>query len=129
MTLRAYLVEDHVAIRDTLISAMEDVVDVTVVGTARTQSEAVAWLQRHPLEWDLLVVDLFLDEGSGLPVVKACAGRRPGQRVVVLSNYAEVAAPDAMSCGADAVFDKMNALDAFFGYIAGGRTSGAGSTV
>lgn len=65
----------------------------------------------------MAIVDLFLRQGSGLGVLAACRTRRPGQKMVVLSNYAT---PDVrMRCaqlGVDAVFDKSNEIDALVDY-------------
>ena len=117
MTTHVFLVEDNLVIRDSLLAAMEDIADMAVVGTAQTEAEALAWLTSNAGHWDLLVVDLFLVEGSGMEVVKACAGRGPAQRVIVLTNYAEVASSRALLRGADAVFDKTTQLDDFLAYV------------
>lgn len=120
MPLSTFLVEDNTLIRHHLIAAMEDEADIRLIGTATTEADAVAWLEAHPDSWDLLVVDLFLQEGSGLGIVKRCGRRRPGQRVVVLTNYATGEIADwARELGADAVFDKAGQLDGFFALCAG----------
>ncbi|KAF1057278.1 MAG: hypothetical protein GAK39_06283 [Variovorax sp.] len=109
MALITFLVEDNKTIRDNLVPALEDLVNAQVVGFAETESEALAWLRAHPAEWQLLIVDLFLKEGSGLGVLAGCKERLPGQRAVVLSNY--VTADIRARCetlGADAVFDKSS---------------------
>lgn len=130
MPLSTFLVEDNPHIRHHLIAAMEDEVDVHLIGTATTEAEAVAWLDANPGAWDLLVVDLFLQEGSGLGIVKRCGKcrpgqRRPGQRVVVLTNYATGEIADwARELGADAVFDKAADLDGFFALCAGLEAEG-----
>lgn len=119
MPLSTFLVEDNPHIRHALIAAMEDEADVHLIGTATTEAEAVAWLDANPGAWDLLVVDLFLQEGSGLGIVKRCGKCRPGQRVVVLTNYATGDIADwARGLGADAVFDKADELDGFFALCA-----------
>ena len=71
----------------------------------------------HPDDWQLLVVDLFLKEGSGLGVLRSCIGRASLQARVVLSNYinADIRAR-CMALAADAVFDKSRELEAFFDY-------------
>jgi len=122
MALLTFLVEDNRTIRDNLIPALEDLVDARVVGIAETETDAVAWLAQHRDEWQLLVVDMFLKEGSGLGVLRACADRGPAQRAVVLSNFinADIRAR-CMSLGADAVFDKSNELELFFDYCTKGR--------
>ncbi|RYD20227.1 MAG: response regulator, partial [Verrucomicrobiaceae bacterium] len=68
--------------------SLEDVADAKVVASSGTENEAVAWLKGNPDLWDLALVDLFLEQGNGLAVVKACRQRRQAQKVVVLSNYA-----------------------------------------
>jgi DNA-binding NarL/FixJ family response regulator len=81
--------------------------------------------QPTPNDWQLLIVDLFLKEGSGLGVLAGCKSRSAGQRVVVLSNYVTVdirARCEAL--GADAVFDKSRDLDAFIEYCNTDRPSG-----
>ena len=84
---------------------------------AETEDEGTQWLSTHAEQWDLAIVDLFLRQGSGLGVLAACRTRRPGQKMVVLSNYAT---PDVrMRCaqlGVDAVFDKSNEIDALVDY-------------
>lgn len=117
MTSRIFLVEDHPDIRDNLSMALEEVAGAEVVGHAQSQPEALHWLAKNVDSWDIAVLDLFLSEGSGIGVVRACSARLPHQRVVVLSNYADVSATDAMAHGADAVFDKAAGLDDFFAYV------------
>ena len=117
MPLSVFLVEDNSLIRDALIPAMEDLVPARVVGIATTEDEAMAWLDARPDDWRLAVVDLFLERGSGLGVVRHCAKRRADQRVVVLTNYASPSALSSASLlGADAVFDKSTELEAFFAF-------------
>ncbi len=90
-----------------------------VVGWADSEASARAWLEAHPDEWDLLIVDIFLTQGSGLGVIKACQRRAPERKLAVLSNYAT---PDmrakCLELGADAVFDKSNEIDALIAFCA-----------
>jgi len=115
--LRTYIVEDNATIRENLIGTLEELASVEAVGVAETEDEGKDWLSTHSDQWDLAIVDLFLRQGSGLGVLAACRTRRPGQKMVVLSNYAT---PDVrMRCaqlGVDAVFDKSNEIDALVDY-------------
>jgi ActR/RegA family two-component response regulator len=121
VSLSTFLVEDNPRIRDTLIAAMQEVVEANFVGFAVAEHEAIAWLETHSDEWQLAVVDLFLAEGNGLRVVDWCKQRRRDQRVVVLTNYATAATKrSAIKLGADAVFDKSTELDAFFDFCVQG---------
>ena len=117
MALITYIVEDSATIRDNLISTLEEIAPVKVVGFAETESEASLWLADHDDDWQLAIVDLFLKEGSGLGVLKGCQNRRTYQKVVVLTNYATADIRQRCAAlGADAVFDKSNELDALFDF-------------
>ena len=115
--LRPYIVEDNATIRENLIGTLEELACVEAVGASATEDEGKEWLTAHSAQWDLAIVDLFLRQGSGLGVLAACRARQPGQKMVVLSNYAT---PDVrMRCaqlGVDAVFDKSNEIDALVDY-------------
>jgi len=115
--LRTYFVEDNVTIRENLIGTLEELASINALGWAETENDAKAWLGRHADQWDLAIVDLFLKQGGGLGVLEACRGRGPGQRVVVLSNYATAdMRKRCTELGADAVFDKSNEIDALVEY-------------
>ncbi|RCW66691.1 response regulator [Pseudorhodoferax soli] len=112
--LVVFLVEDNALIRDNLIVALEELVDMRVVAWAESEESAAEWLREHPDGWQLAVIDLFLRDGSGLGVLQACRARDPRQRAVVLTNYADVdIRAQCLALGADAVFDKSTELDAF----------------
>jgi DNA-binding NarL/FixJ family response regulator len=119
VTTRTYFVEDNATIRDNLVATLRELAQVEPLGYAETESAALEWLALHA-DWQLLVVDLWLRQGSGLGVLRASRQRQPHQRVVVLSNYAT---PDmrkrCAELGADAVFDKSNEIEALVDYCAG----------
>ena len=115
--LRTYIVEDNATIRENLIGALEELASIVPLGWAETENDARRWLTGHDGQWDLAIVDLFLKQGSGLGVIEAARGRREGQRVVVLSNYATADMRERCEhLGADAVFDKSNEIDALVEY-------------
>jgi len=119
-TVRAYIVEDNATIRENLIGTLEELAGVVAVGFSETESQSAEWLQAHRSEWDLVIVDLFLKQGSGLGVIEACRQRDPRQQVVVLTNYAT---PDIRrrceQLGVDAVFDKSTDIDALIDFCIG----------
>lgn len=115
--MRTYIVEDNPTIRENLIGTLEELAGVETVGFSETEQQGSEWLQDHSASWDLAIVDLFLKQGSGLGVIQACRQRAPGQRVVVLTNYAT---PDIRNrchqLGVDAVFDKSTDIDALIDF-------------
>jgi DNA-binding NarL/FixJ family response regulator len=78
-----------------------------VAGSARTEAEAILWLTDHPGGWDLAVLDLVLDQGTGMGViVHAKRSPSPG-KVIVFSDYASPGIEQhCLRLGADAVIAK-----------------------
>lgn len=118
----ALLVEDSPTIREALIPTLRELANVEVIGIAETPEDAIS-IARHQ-HWSLMILDMFLREGSGLNVLMALQQRSAGQRIVVLTNYAT---PDIRSrctaLGANAVFDKSTELEDFFDYCVGFSTA------
>lgn len=115
--LKTFLVEDNPTIRDNLIATLEELARVDAVGTADNEADGKDWLLNNPNKWDLAILDLFLKQGSGLGVLAACKDRKPGQKIVVLSNYATTDIRQRCAqLGVDAVFDKSNEIDALVEY-------------
>ena len=115
--LQAFVVEDNPTIRENLIGTLEELTCVKVKGTSATEDEALAWLDEHPHGWDILIVDLFLKQGSGIHLAQRMNARLPNQKVVVFSNY--VNANIRKRCaqlGVDAVFDKSTEIDSLVDY-------------
>jgi len=115
--LKTFIVEDNATIRENLIGTLEELAGIQVVGMAESESDGTRWLRACADQWSMVIVDLFLKQGSGLGVLSACRERAPHQRVVVLSNYAtsDIRAR-CMQLGADAVFDKSNEIDLLVDY-------------
>jgi two-component system, OmpR family, response regulator len=115
--LKAYVVEDNATIRENLVGTLEELTCVQVAGTSATEDEALAWLDQNTERWDLLIVDLFLKQGSGMHLAQRIARRRPGQKVVVFSNYINAnVRKRCAQLGVDAVFDKSTEIDSLVDY-------------
>lgn len=116
--LAAYIVEDNADIRDGLASALEELTCVRVIGGSGTEQGALQWMASHE-EWDILLVDLFLQGGSGMRLVQQLRRARPGQKIVVFSNYVNASVRKRCAqLGVDAVFDKSTEIDALLDYCA-----------
>jgi two-component system, OmpR family, response regulator len=115
--LQAYVVEDNATIRENLVGTLEELTCVKVAGTSATENEALAWLDQNTERWDILIVDLFLKQGSGMHLAQRIARRRPGQKVVVFSNYINAnVRKRCAQLGVDAVFDKSTEIDSLVDY-------------
>lgn len=110
--LLTFLVEDSLIIREHLLTTLEELVGITPVGFAAREDQASNWLVEHATQWNLAIVDIALQQGTGFGVLQACRKRQPWQKVVVLSNYAgPMVTARCMALGADAVFDKSADID------------------
>ena len=115
--LKTYIVEDSQVIRENLIAALEELVPIVVVGTAEDEASAVDWMNVPGSQFDLVIIDIFLKNGSGLGVLRAMSGLPQKHTVVVLSNYAtQDMRRKCLELGADRVFDKSNEIDALMLY-------------
>lgn len=109
--LRVFLVEDQPLIRDQLTATLEELAPATVCAWSQGQDEAQAWIAAHGAACDLLILDLQLRRGRGMPLI--AVGLRAGLQVAVFSNHADPATRRrCLALGADAVFDKSREIDA-----------------
>ena len=119
MHLQAYIVEDNPTIRENLVGTLEELTSVRVAGMSATEDEAIAWLEANQDRWDLVIVDLFLKQGSGIRLLERITRRRPAQKIVVFSNYINPSVRKRCAqIGVDAVFDKSTEIDALIDYCA-----------
>lgn len=122
--VRAYLVEDNALARERLISVLGELAQVVPVGYADSEQQGREWLEQADGAWDLAIVDLYLRRGTGLGVLRACRGRAPEHKVIVVSNDASAdMRARCLALGADAVFDKSLEIDALVAYC---QSLGAG---
>ena len=138
--LKTFIVEDNKVIYENLVSTLEELANVEVVGHAKDEETAVQWLN-HGERFDLMIVDIFLLSGAALGLnillvtglaramfsgsrfgdfvgsLQAAQDARIAARRVVLTNYAT---PDIRKrcalLGADRVFDKSCELEDLIAY-------------
>jgi DNA-binding NarL/FixJ family response regulator len=109
VTVRVFLVEDMLQVQSVLTDLLASLGDFRLVRAIGTEAEARLWLIEHPGAWDLAIIDLVLDQGSGMGVIPKAreAAALHGGRVVVFSDYASEGIRDhCAKLGADAVFLK-----------------------
>jgi DNA-binding NarL/FixJ family response regulator len=113
VTVRVFLVEDMMQVQGVLADLLASLGDFRLVGASTTEAEARLWLTEHPDGWDLAVIDLVLEQGSGMGVISTArqAGDN-GASVVVFSDYASDGIRNhCLRLGADAVFLKSQMQD------------------
>ena len=129
MALRVYLVEDDDLMKKHLVHTLSSEISVDWVGMAETELEANDWLERNPTGWDIMIVDLFLREGTGTGVLRQCQQHGANQDVVVMTNHP--ISSQVTHCrllGANAVFDKSTELGDLIAYCVGRASHTAART-
>jgi DNA-binding NarL/FixJ family response regulator len=117
--LKAYVVEDNATIRENLIGALEELTCVRVIGNSATEDEGLQWLEQNAQDWDMVIVDLFLQRGSGIRLVQRVHRRSASQKIIVFSNYVNASVRKRCAqLGVDAVFDKSTEIDFLVDYCA-----------
>lgn len=108
MTIRVFLVEDMKQVHAVVSELLSVIGDFRLVNATATEAEAKLWLAEHPGAWDLAIIDLVLDQGTGMSVIppaRDAAG--DGGTIVVFSDYAsDGIRKHCLKLGADAVFLK-----------------------
>jgi DNA-binding NarL/FixJ family response regulator len=118
--LRILLVEDSTLLLRTLSITLQELNNVEVVATARSEESAVRQMRAAPSAYDLIIVDVFLISGSGLGVLRAAKALKMDARVVVLTNYATLdVRKSCVGLGAERVFDKSRQIEDFIAYCGG----------
>lgn len=117
MTLRVFLVEDVLGTQALMKDLFSAVGDIELVGTAQNEGEAKLWLDESPVPWDVAVLDLVLEAGSGFSLITRCKERNPAAKVAVFSSYTTPALGEhCLKMGADAVFNKEDS-EAFLAWV------------
>ena len=128
MALKAYVVEDQPALRESLLEALAEIGGIEGAGWASTEQAALAWLRNPAHHWDIAIIDLVLEPGggTGFGVLQAMRQRPVTQKMVVLTGSADPQVRRRCEeMGADGVFDKAMETEAMLDYcVALARAAG-----
>lgn len=107
--LRVLLIEDSRLLRERLVGMLTVPGVMEVTGTAETESEAKQKIDAN--DYDVLVVDVELKQGSGIAAIRHARqsyADRTQPLIVVLTNYAlPTVRQRCLTAGADHFLDKM----------------------
>jgi DNA-binding NarL/FixJ family response regulator len=103
--IRVMLVDDHALLRAGIRARLAAERDVTVVGEAATDEEAVA--RARTLHPDVVVLDLLLPNRGGCDTIPELLRHSPGARVLVVSSQASTSwVRRALAAGASGYVSK-----------------------
>ncbi len=108
--MRILVVDDHPIVRNGLRGLLNAQADMEVVGEAGDAGETLALAER--LRPDIVLLDLNLPGGGGLPIIRVVKEKVPGARVLVLTMQEDLAVVrDALRAGGSGYLVKK-AVDA-----------------
>lgn len=105
---RILIVDDHAIVREGLKQILAEVDDLTVAGEADCSSCALQMARREP--WDLVLMDIYMPDRSGLETLELLKKEYPGIQVLMLSRHRETQyAVRALKSGAAGYLNKQSA--------------------
>ena len=121
--MNVFVVEDSEAMRESLRNMLSEFHDVKIVGYAADEAGAIE--QINSLLPDVVILDLNLQSGSGIAVLKNVKKHHAGIKVMVLTNCTDEFYVDACKrARADFFFDKsfqfMQVREVFAGWCHAG---------
>ena len=103
--MNVFIVEDSEAMRESLRSMLSEFHDVKIAGYAADETGAIEHI--NALLPDVVILDLNLQSGTGVAVLKNVKKHHPEIKVMVLTNCTDEIYVDACKrANADYFFDK-----------------------
>lgn len=117
LAIRVLIVEDSKPTAQVLCDWLEAMGGFHVVATAASEMDATDWLLHHAGSWDVAILDLMIDGGSGFNLITRARQGSDAAKAVVFSAYATPAiAQRCVQLGATAAFEKSQP-DQFLTYL------------
>jgi len=118
--IRVLVVDDHRIVREGLISLVQEVADICVVGEAENGRQAVDLARKTAP--DVVIMDINMPIMNGIEATRIITGERPQCRVIGLSMHHQSDMEAAMrSAGAVAYLPKDGPSEALIDAVRGGK--------
>jgi DNA-binding NarL/FixJ family response regulator len=85
--MKIVVVDDQTAVRDGLVTILELLPGIDVVGAGADGAEAIELVEQH--QPDVVLMDLRMPRVDGVEATKQVRARSPATQVVVLTTYAD----------------------------------------
>ena len=103
--LKVFIADDSEVVRDRLKELLTEKGDIDVVGASGDAEQAIPAIRR--LNPDVVILDIRMPGGGGMPILKDIKSTSPGRVVIVLTSYPQPQYREAyLTAGADYFFDK-----------------------
>jgi two-component system, NarL family, response regulator DevR len=85
--ISVFLLDDHEIVRRGVRDLLEAEGDITVIGEASTEAEAVARV--HALDPDVAVLDVRLEDGNGIEACRGIRALHPRTACLILTSFSD----------------------------------------
>ena len=85
--ISVFLLDDHEIVRRGVRDLLEAEGDITVIGEASTEAEAVARV--HALDPDVAVLDVRLQDGNGIEACRGIRALHPRTSCLILTSFSD----------------------------------------
>lgn len=108
--IRVLVADDHAVVRRGVLQILDEAPDMIAAGEASSGRQVLREVQEH--DYDVLVLDIAMPDGSGLEVLEQLRTLKSKLRVLILSVYPERQyAVRALKAGAAGYLTKESAPD------------------
>ncbi len=108
--VRVFIADDSLIVREHLVTMLNELTEVEIVGQAETVAEAISAIRI--LKPDAVILDIRMPDGSGIDVLQTIKQDEPAPVVIVLTNYPYPAyRQKCLQVGADFFLDKSTEFD------------------
>jgi two-component system invasion response regulator UvrY len=108
--IRVLVADDHAVVRCGVVQTLDEARDMVAAGEASTGRQVLHKVQED--DYDVLLLDISMPDGSGLEVLHELRSLRPELRILILSMYPERHyAVRALKAGAAGYLTKESAPD------------------
>ena len=108
--IKVFVADDSLIVREHLVTMLEELSGVEVVGQAENVAEAINAISK--LQPDAVILDILMPGGSGIEVLENIKQEGAGPMVIILTNYPyPVYRQRCLQAGADFFLDKSTEFD------------------
>jgi len=108
--LKVFIADDSLIVREHLVTMLDELAGIEIVGQAETVAEAIGAIQK--LRPDVVILDIRMPGGSGIDVLQRVKQDEVTPIVIILTNYPYPGyRQKCMQAGADFFLDKSTEFD------------------
>ncbi|HMQ51574.1 MAG TPA: response regulator transcription factor [Anaerolineae bacterium] len=108
--IRVFIADDSLIVREHLVTMLDELVGIEIVGQAENVTEAISAIQQ--LRPDVVILDIRMPGGSGIDVLQTIKQDEVAPIVIILTNYPYSGyRQKCLQAGADYFLDKSTEFE------------------